>query len=93
MSKPNKENLSADTTNMNACRDDVHDRAPVRQGRVSVSPLTPFEVACEPFASQLCVLSALTHGRFGFKSLSLSLSFSFSLLSFTQNRALKLRFL
>ena len=49
VSKPNKEDLSADTTNMNACRDDVHDRAPVRQGHVSVSLLTPFEVACEPF--------------------------------------------
>ena len=64
MSKPNEEDLSADTTNMNACGDDVDDRAPVRQGHVSVSPSTPFEVACEPFASQLCLLSALTQGRF-----------------------------
>ena len=57
---------------MNVCGDDVHDRAPVRQGHVSVYPFTPFEVACEPFASQLCLLSALTQGRFA-SSLSLSL--------------------
>ena len=64
VSKPNKEDLSAYTTNMNACGDDVHDRVPVRQGHVSVFLFTPFEVACEPFASQLCLLSALTRGRF-----------------------------
>ena len=64
VSKPNKEDLSADTTNMNVCGDDVHDRAPVRQGHVSVSLFTLFAVAREPFASQLCLLSALTHGRF-----------------------------
>ena len=46
------------------CGDDVHDRAPVRQGHVSVSPFTPFEVACEPFVGQLCLLSALTQGRY-----------------------------
>ena len=56
--------LSADTTNMNACRDDVHDRAPVRQGHVSAFPFKPFAVACKPLGSQLCLLSALTHGRF-----------------------------
>ena len=37
--KHNKENLSADTTK-NVCRDDVHDRAPVHQGLVSVSFLS-----------------------------------------------------
>ena len=63
VSKHNKEDLSADTTK-NEGRDDVHDRAPVRQGHVIVSPFTPFEVACEPFDSQRCLLSALTHGRF-----------------------------
>ena len=39
VSKHNKEDLSADTTK-NVCRDDVHDRAPVHQGLVSVSFLT-----------------------------------------------------
>ena len=63
VSKHNKEDLSADTTK-NVCRVDVHDRAPVRHCHVSVSPFTPFTIACEPFASQLCLLSALTHGRF-----------------------------
>ena len=62
----NKRNigLSADTTNTNICGDDVHDRDPVHQGHVSVSSLTPFAVARESFASQLCLLTALTHGRF-----------------------------
>ena len=64
VSKLNKEDLSADTTNMNVCGDDVADRAPVRQCQVSVSPFTPFVVAREPFACQLCLLSALTQGRF-----------------------------
>ena len=41
---------------MNACGDDVHDRAPVRQGHVSVSPFTPFAVAREPFASRVIYL-------------------------------------
>ena len=36
VSKHNKEDLSADTTKI-VCRDDVHDRAPVHQGLVSVS--------------------------------------------------------
>ena len=62
-SKHNKEDLSADTTK-NVCGDDVHDRALVRQGHVSVSPFTLLTVALEPFASQLCLLSALTQGRF-----------------------------
>ena len=77
VSKHNKEDLSADTTK-NACRDDVHDHAPVRQGHERVSSLTPFEVACEPFASQLCLTSALTHGRFA-SSLCLSVSLSLCL--------------
>ena len=51
-------------TNMNVCGDDDHDRAPVCQGHVSVSPFTPFAVAREPFASQLCLLPELTQGRF-----------------------------
>ena len=37
VSKRNKEDLSADTTNTNVCGDDVHNRAPVRQGHVNVS--------------------------------------------------------
>ena len=36
VSKHNKEDMSADTTK-NVCRDDVHDRAPVHQGLLSVS--------------------------------------------------------
>ena len=43
VSKHNKEDLSANTTK-NACREDVHDRAPVRQGDVSVSFLTPLRL-------------------------------------------------
>ena len=39
VTKHNKEDWSADTTK-NVCRDDVHDRAPVHQGHVSVSVLT-----------------------------------------------------
>ena len=64
VNKRNKEGLSADTTNTNVCGDDVHDRDPVHQGHVSVSSFTPFAVARESFASQLCLLTALTHGRF-----------------------------
>ena len=75
VSKHNKEDLSADTTSMNVCRDDVHDRAPVHQGHVSVSPFTPFEVACEPFVSLLFLISALTHGRLD-SSLCLSVCLS-----------------
>ena len=37
VSKHNKEDLSADTTNTNVCGDDVHERAPVHQALVSVS--------------------------------------------------------
>ena len=36
VNKRNKEGVSADTTK-NVCRDDVHDRAPVYQGLLSVS--------------------------------------------------------
>ena len=42
----------------------VHDRDPVRQGHVSAFPFTPFAIASEPFACQLCLPTALTHGRF-----------------------------
>ena len=48
---PNKKDLNADKTNMNACRGDVHDRAPARQNHVSVSFLTPFKVGFGPCAS------------------------------------------
>ena len=64
VSKRNKEGLSADTTNMNVCGDDLHDRDPVRQGHVSVSLFTPSAVARESFAGQLCLPTALTLGRF-----------------------------
>ena len=63
---------------MNVCRDDVHDRAPVRQGHVSVSPFTLFEVACEHFLSLLFPLSPLTRGRFD-SSLCLCLCLCFCL--------------
>ena len=64
VNKRNKEGLIADTTNMTVREEDVHDHDPVRQGHVSASPFTPFAVARESFAGQLCLLSALTHGRF-----------------------------
>ena len=63
VNKRNKGGLSADTINTNVCGDDVHDRDPVHQGHVSVSYFTPFAVARESFASQLCLPAALTHGR------------------------------
>ena len=47
----NRKDLSADKTNMNACRDDVHDCAPAHQNHVSVFFLTPFEVGFELCAS------------------------------------------
>ena len=37
---------------------------PVRQGHVSAFPFTPSAIASESFATQLCLLTALTHGRF-----------------------------
>ena len=43
--------------------ENVHDRDPVRQSHVSVFPFTPFAIASESFASQLCLPTALTHGR------------------------------
>ena len=61
------------------CGDDVHDRDPVHQGHVSVSSFTPFAVARESFASQLSLLTALTHGRFA-SSLCLCLCLSCSVL-------------
>ena len=44
--------------------ENVHDRDPVRQGHVSAFPFTSFAIASESFASQLCLPTALTHGRF-----------------------------
>ena len=49
---------------MTVREEDVHDRDPVHQGHVSAFPFTPFAVASESFASQLCLPTALTHGRF-----------------------------
>ena len=60
VSKHNREDLSADTTK-NECRDDVHDRAPVHQGHVSVSFLTLLRL---PVSILLVSCSLLTHGRF-----------------------------
>ena len=82
VSKHNKENLNADTTK-NACRVDVHDHAPVRQGHVSFSFLTPFELACERFASQLFPYISIDAWTFCFKSLSLSLSLSAGVVCFS----------
>ena len=79
----NKEEWNAGTTNMTVREEDVHDRDPVRQGHVSAFLFTPSAVARESFASQLCLPTTLTHGRFASSLLSLSLfSFLFSFLSF-----------
>ena len=51
-------------TNMTIREENVHVRDPVHQGHVSVSYFTPFAFARESFASQLCLPTALTHGRF-----------------------------
>ena len=61
-------------TNMTIREENVHDRDPVRQGHVSAFPFTPFAIASESLASQLCLPTALTHGRFA-SSLSLCLFF------------------
>ena len=65
-------------TNMTIREENVHDRDPVRQGHVSAFPFTPFAIASESFASQLCLPTALTHGRFA-SSLCLCLFVSLSL--------------
>ena len=44
--------------------ENVHDRDSDRQGHVSAFPFTPFAIASESLASQLCLPTALTHGRF-----------------------------
>ena len=62
VSKHNKD-LSADTTK-NVCRDDVHDRAPVYQGLLSVSFPHTSGVTCEPFVSLQFLTSPLMRGRF-----------------------------
>ena len=56
---------------MKVREEDVHDRDPVRQGHVSAFLFTSFAVTCESLASQLCLPTALTHGRFA-SSLCLS---------------------
>ena len=60
----NKEGWNAGITNMTVREEDVHDRDSVRQGHVSAFPFTPFAVARESFAGQLCLPTAVTHGRF-----------------------------
>ena len=77
VSKHNKEDLSADTTK-NVCRDDVHDRAPVYQGFLSVSFPTLLRLRVSLLVSLLFLTSPLTPGRFD-SSLCLSLSLSLSL--------------
>ena len=89
VSKHNKQDLNANMTK-NVCRDDVHDRAPVHQGHVSVPFSHSSEVACEPFASVLFLITASTHGRCA-SSLCL-LSFVFCLLSFVFCLSLSLSF-
>ena len=49
---------------MTVREEDVHDRHPVRHGHVSAFPFAPSAVARESFASQLCLPTALAHGRF-----------------------------
>ena len=60
----NEEEWNAGITNMTVREEDVHDRDPDRQGHVSASPFTPSAVARVSFAGQLCLPTALTHGRF-----------------------------
>ena len=61
----NKEGLNADITDTNVYGDDVHDRNPVCQGHVSAFPFTPSAVSVsQAFASQLCLPTAMTLGRF-----------------------------
>ena len=60
----NKEEWNAGIANMTVREEDVHDRDPVRPGHVSAFPFTPFAFACESLASQLCLLTTLTLGRF-----------------------------
>ena len=60
----NKEEWNAGIKNMTVREEDVHDRDPVRQGHVSAFLFTPSAVACDSFASQLCLPTALTLGRF-----------------------------
>ena len=57
----NKEGRNAGITNMTVREDD---RDPVYQGHVSAYLFTPSAVACESSASPLCLLTALTLGRF-----------------------------
>ena len=68
----NKEGWNAGITDMTVREEDVHDRHPVCQGHVSAFPFTPFTIVSESFASQLCLPTALTHGRFA-SSLCLSI--------------------
>ena len=56
---------------MTVREEDVLDCDVAHQGHVSAYLFTPSAVACESFASQLCLPTALTRGRFCFKSLSL----------------------
>ena len=58
---------------MTTREENVHDRDPDRQGHVSAFPFTPSAIASESLASQLCLPTALTHGRFA-SSLCLCLS-------------------
>ena len=63
-SKRNEEEWNAGITNMTVREEDVHDCDPVRQGHVSALLVTSSEFARESFASQLCLPTALTLGRF-----------------------------
>ena len=78
----NKEEWNAGITNMTVREDDAHDRVPAYQGHVSAYLFTPSAVACESSASPLCLLTALTHGRFASSPCPCLLSFVFCLLSF-----------
>ena len=60
----NKEEWNAGITNITVREGDEHDCDPVRQGQVSAFPFTPSAVARESSASQLCLPTALTLGRF-----------------------------
>ena len=60
----NKEEWNAGITNMTVREEDVHDRDPACQTHVSAYLFTPSAVARESFASQLCLPTELTLGRF-----------------------------
>ena len=85
----NKEEWNAGIADTTVCGNDVLDRDVAYQGHVSAYLFTPSAVARESFACQLCLPTALTHGRFA-SSLCLCLCPSMSLLLLTSKRPSKM---